>query len=257
MKFRQQIFIALIIVLAVYVPAAQAQAILNFSGGANTPISVNLQASVTYTMTAPCRNPIPVFKNVGNPLGGVRNVTGTITHAVNGGTAKPFTSAGAGFTTGDIAPNDLFMNYSNSVADPVLPIGTTFAINVGTLSTSTIVSVTPPPSGSFTTYLVCPSNNLRASGDGTPVTTAASVAVSGRVLVSANRPLANTVVTLNDSMGNTFVSTSNQFGYYQFDAVEVGQTVIVSVASKRFQFAPEVLMLNEEILDLDIIALDQ
>lgn len=255
MKLKLQIIIAIIIGITFYNVQAPAQANLNMAGGANTPISVNLQTAMTYTLTAPCRKPIPVFKNVGNPFGGMRNVGGTIGHSVNGDAPNSFNLIGSGFTMGDVTPNDVFLNYQgNPIID--LPAGTVITINVGTLTTQTMVSLTPPPGGTFSTYLICSNGNARTSNDGVPATTAAMVQVSGRILVSPGRGLSNAVVTLNDSMGNVLVTTTGPFGYYTFEEVEVGQAVILSVASKRYQFAPEVLMLNEEVLDLDIYALD-
>lgn len=256
MKFKIQILTAIIFTLAIYIPVAQAQANISLTGGSNTPVSLNLQTAMTYTLTTACRKPIPVFKNVGNPYGGMRNVSGTIAHSTNGGAANAFNLVGSGFTMGDITPNDVFLNYQgNPMVD--LPVGTTITVNVGALTTQSTVSLTPPSGGTVSTYLVCSNGNARVSNDGVPVTTAAMVPVTGRVLVNASRPLANAMVYLTDSAGNTLVATTNHFGYYVFNEVEVGQTVIVSVASKRFEFAPQVFILNDEVVDLDFMALDQ
>ena len=80
--------------------------------------------------------------------------------------------------------------------------------------------------------------------------TAASVSVSGRVLVN-DRGLRNAFVTLTDQNGNTRTVRSSSFGYYRFDEVEVGQTYIVSVRSKRYQFAPQVVSVSEELSELN------
>ena len=47
---------------------------------------------------------------------------------------------------------------------------------------------------------------------------------------------------------------SGTFGYYNFDEIEVGQTVVVSVNSKQFQFAPQILTVNDNLTDIDFIA---
>ena len=81
-------------------------------------------------------------------------------------------------------------------------------------------------------------------------TTAASVSVSGRVLVG-KRGLLNATVTLTDQNGNSRTARTSSFGYYRFDEVEVGQTYIVSVQSKRFQFATQVVSVSEELSELN------
>lgn len=84
--------------------------------------------------------------------------------------------------------------------------------------------------------------------------TAASVSIGGRVLSSYGRGVSNAVVTLITQTGATRSARTNAFGYYRFDEVEAGQVIVVSVASKRFQFAPQVITVNEELSGLDFIA---
>lgn len=79
------------------------------------------------------------------------------------------------------------------------------------------------------------------------VTTAASVSVSGRVITIDGRGLQNATVTLTDSSGNTRSVRTTTFGYFRFDEVEVGNTYVFQVVSKRYVFAPQVISLNEEL----------
>ncbi len=83
---------------------------------------------------------------------------------------------------------------------------------------------------------------------------AATVSVSGRVSLADGRGLRNARVILTNADGNSRTAVTSTFGYYRFDEIEVGQTVIVSVASKQFGFAPKVLTINEAVADLDFIA---
>jgi hypothetical protein len=254
MKLKLQILIATIIVLAVYVPAARAQANLTFSGGGGTPLSITLQQTVSYTLTAACRNPAPVFKNT-NISFPFTSASGTMTFSINGGAARNFSVASGNTNFGDITANDIFINYPTSAADPTLPIGTTFVLNPGTLTTSSNVAATPPAGGSYTTFLVCGNTDgLRISNNGT-IPTAASVSVSGRVLTNVNRGLMNAVVYLTDASGNTLAARTNPFGYYRFEDISAGQTVTITVVSKRYQFAPQIFTVMEEINDLDFVAL--
>jgi hypothetical protein len=80
--------------------------------------------------------------------------------------------------------------------------------------------------------------------------TAAHVSVSGRVTVNG-RGLKNAQVMLVDGQGVTIMALTGPFGYYSFHDVEVGETYIVSVVSKRYQFASQVVNLSDELTELN------
>lgn len=82
--------------------------------------------------------------------------------------------------------------------------------------------------------------------------TAASVTISGRVLASLDgRGVRGARIALNDGRGNVRSVTSGVNGVYRFDEVEPGRTYIVSVASRRFNFAPQVVQITDNIVDLN------
>lgn len=83
--------------------------------------------------------------------------------------------------------------------------------------------------------------------------TAAAVSVSGRVLTGKNG-VANAVVTLTKSDGTTLTARTGTFGNYFFDNLTPGETVVVTVSSKRFSFAPQVVNLAGDIANLDFTA---
>ena len=83
--------------------------------------------------------------------------------------------------------------------------------------------------------------------------TAASVSISGRVLTGDNRGLRNARVYLTEASGEIRSTITNPFGYYHFYEIEAGQTVILTVTSKRYQFAPQVLSLVEGLTDVNFI----
>jgi len=87
--------------------------------------------------------------------------------------------------------------------------------------------------------------------------TAANVSVSGRVLTSQGQGIRNAGVTLTDANGTTRTAITSSFGYYRFDEVEVGQTYVVTVRSKRFQFSnpTQVITLMDVLTDLNFAAL--
>jgi predicted outer membrane repeat protein len=66
--------------------------------------------------------------------------------------------------------------------------------------------------------------------------TAASVSVAGRVTTANRRGISRALVRMTDSTGIVRTTYTNSFGYYSFADVEVGQTVIFDVRSKRYNF---------------------
>ncbi len=105
-------------------------------------------------------------------------------------------------------------------------------------------------------------NSFSAAGTGTFAScpaptfmppTAAAASIGGRVLSSNGRGLGRAVVTLTTASGETFTTITNGFGYYRFEDVFPGQTVILNVTSKRFEFAPKVLNIGEDLYELDFM----
>lgn len=87
-------------------------------------------------------------------------------------------------------------------------------------------------------------------------TTAAGVAVSGRVLNGKNG-VRNALVTMQSYDGaQTRTAKTNSFGYFRFADVEVGTTYLVSVSAKGLTFMPDtqVFTLLDELADLDFSA---
>ena len=84
--------------------------------------------------------------------------------------------------------------------------------------------------------------------------TAASVTVSGRVTTAEGRGVRNAIVSLIDSNGAMRSTLTAPRGYYRFDEIEAGQTVVISVRSRRFQFTPRIVSVQDELADVDFIA---
>lgn len=116
--------------------------------------------------------------------------------------------------------------------------GTTGQFAAGTNSTNSPFTVR---SGFFTVPSFAP--------------TAASVMVSGRILTLDGNGLTNARVILTNSQGNSWMAISSSFGYYRFDDVAVGETYILTVSSKRYQFNPQVVTVMEEITELNFSAI--
>ena len=84
--------------------------------------------------------------------------------------------------------------------------------------------------------------------------TAAAVTISGRVMVGKGRGLANARVYLINQNGETRSAMTNPFGYYRFNDLAAGQIVLIRIVSKRYQFAPQVVSITEDIENLNFFA---
>lgn len=87
------------------------------------------------------------------------------------------------------------------------------------------------------------------------VVTAAGVSVAGRVTNGRNG-LENAFVTLTDEQGNERKTRTNSFGYFSFDDIAAGQTYIVQVRARRYQFAPQVISVNDNLTGLVFSAIE-
>lgn len=87
--------------------------------------------------------------------------------------------------------------------------------------------------------------------------TAAGVSIAGRVFAPGGAGLTNATIYLTGRGGETLVTRTSSFGYYHFDGVEVGQTVIISVSSRRYLYPPRTLSLHENVTDVDFLPIEE
>lgn len=88
------------------------------------------------------------------------------------------------------------------------------------------------------------------------VPTAANVSVSGRVLTSNGAGIRNVMVRLIEADGSSRLVNTGTFGYYRFNDVSAGQTVIVEVHAKRYIFpvSSRLVDLSDELSSLDFVS---
>ena len=79
--------------------------------------------------------------------------------------------------------------------------------------------------------------------------TSAPVTV-GRVLRTDGFGIGSAAVTAVDQEGNVLRTRTNGFGYFIFDSVPSGRSYVISVNHKQFTFAPQVVNVDDNILDL-------
>lgn len=85
--------------------------------------------------------------------------------------------------------------------------------------------------------------------------TAASVSVSGRV-IAGKGGVPNALVTITDMNGNTQTVRTSSFGQYQFTGIQAGQSYVVSVSAKQFQFGSHGITPTDDLADLDFYAVE-
>lgn len=88
------------------------------------------------------------------------------------------------------------------------------------------------------------------------IPTAASVSIGGRVLTSAGIGVGGATVRLVDQTGQSRIVRTSSFGYYRFDEVEGGETIVLSVTSKRYAFTPQVVTVHDSVQNLDFVSLE-
>ena len=86
------------------------------------------------------------------------------------------------------------------------------------------------------------------------IPTAAPVSISGRVLAPNGAGLRNAQVVLTDENGATRTANTTSFGYYHFDGVSSGQSMVVSVNSKRYTFNTQIVSVQDNISDMNFYA---
>lgn len=87
-------------------------------------------------------------------------------------------------------------------------------------------------------------------------TPAPALTVTGRVFNPAGLGVRNAVVVMTDSQGIRRTATTSSFGVYTFENVRPGESFIFSVSSKRYRFAPRILVINDNASEVDFVGLE-
>jgi hypothetical protein len=85
---------------------------------------------------------------------------------------------------------------------------------------------------------------------------AANVSLQGRTMLQAGNGIRDVRVTLIEQDGTQHYAITGSFGYFRFDNLRAGQTVVVSVAAKRYTFSQpdRIVALEDNLTDFDFIA---
>ncbi len=88
------------------------------------------------------------------------------------------------------------------------------------------------------------------------IAASSDVSIRGRVLTPMGQGLRNTRVVLTNTTGVQTFAISSSFGQFEFGGLTRGETYTVSVQSKRFRFAPQVVSVSDSVTAMDLIAQD-
>ncbi len=73
---------------------------------------------------------------------------------------------------------------------------------------------------------------------------AAGVSIEGRIQTSDGYGIRNVRIYVTEEDGTLHTALTGAFGYYYFDNIPAGQTIIMAVASKRYTFNPTVRLIS-------------
>lgn len=79
------------------------------------------------------------------------------------------------------------------------------------------------------------------------VPTAAGARLSGRVLTPENRGLSGATVVLTDSSGKDLTVQTGTFGNFSFENLPAGESFVITVRSKRYQYSPQLVELASDL----------
>lgn len=86
--------------------------------------------------------------------------------------------------------------------------------------------------------------------------TAAGVSLEGQLFTAAGNGIRNARVTLTEQNGRVHTAVTGTFGYFRFEDIRSGQSVVVTVEAKRFTFSEptRIISLNDNVADVWFIA---
>jgi len=185
---------------------------------------------------------MPVI-GAGNAGASVRScniaTAGTINCSVGGFPNNNPTSSDPGI--GEIAAgnNQILITVTFTIAANATPGTTSLTLSNVNASSDTPQLFTPTATNGTVTILA---------------PTAANVSLSGRVSNGQGKAVAKAQLTMTNSQGEKFYARSSSFGYFKFTDVQAGETYIITVKSKQYTFAPQVVNAGQDVTDIIFIA---
>ena len=185
------------------------------------------------------------FTSVGGPLGNFSLIDAD--PSANGGGVKSVTTTGSqSFTVQENIPNPP-NGYSFTQAACTVDGG-----GFGVSSTATVDQATRTATITLNTgegnTITCTYEN------GGGLTTAATVTIGGRVTDASGRGIAGARISMTDDHGETRTATSNSFGYYTINGVEVGRGYVFGASARGRTFTSKLIGLTSALSNINFVA---
>ena len=84
--------------------------------------------------------------------------------------------------------------------------------------------------------------------------TAANGSIFGQVIATSGRGISNVVITLQFQDGQLRYIRTNPFGFYRINDLPVGQTYVLSAASKQYKFQSRAVSLIDDLSEINFVA---
>lgn len=194
-----------------------------------------------------------------------RNITFTPTTLPNGNRNIPYSQTLTVDRSAGMNDFGDFGDWKQILINPLTPFNFTLIPIAGenlppglSLAAGGQISGTPTITGSYTFTVQATDTDGMAGVQKYTVQilspTAAHVSVSGRVLTPDGRGLQSAIVTMTGQSGNVRTVRSSSFGNFSFADVPAGEIYVFEVVSKKYQFAPQVMSVSEDITELILTA---
>lgn len=87
--------------------------------------------------------------------------------------------------------------------------------------------------------------------------TSAGVEVSGRVLSAEGMGIGRARVTMTDDRGSTRQALTNPFGYFRFEDVASGESYILGVEARQYQFESRLIQVDDALTGIDFFPVNR
>jgi hypothetical protein len=194
---------------------------------------------------------------VSGPIGQV-GITGDLTTAAQGGTAGTGTNrttlaawqAATGEDAASVSVNPLWVSTTDlhlQVTSPLQDLGVTIAAVPKDYDLQSRAQPAPPPVGGDSDETLG-IGNTDIGADEILAPNSANINIGGRVVTSDGQTgVVKARVTLSGGdLSQPIAVRTNPFGYYSFEGLQVGQTYILTVESKRYTFVVPTIVITPD-----------
>lgn len=200
---------------------------------------------------------ISVVRDTPAPVGvGIGARTNLLTATVSVNTATPALTGTSTTNSGtmSISTPDHVVTFTSDFLNFSLTTQRNLALSFSSITPT--LGLAGPSGSSFLQSFTAAGSGTYAS-DPPPTVfgpTAASATISGRVLNMSGNGLRNVQVTLTEADGSTRTVLTGNSGRYSFSNLAAGQTVVLTVRSKRYRFMSQAVTLINELNEIDFTA---